>query len=351
MSGPREGVIARHRGEWWPLGMAYLTYRLVGSEQVNGEVEGQVTARAGERRLQDRNRLRSKVAKAAIAVVSNPEVDLHQRIEAVQLGEITQHREVDAVTLYVGDPFEGAASACVLTYEGLVHRGQVGEEGRDERPREQFGNPATFTHDAIEWAFVEALHELGRRFGQQWRYELGDDAWVEVDEVGVAVHHEVADARGKALPQRFALACAGADVGQDISSAYDSRPRGRGFLRCCVDRSVIDHENFVDQTRSCDQLSVGDPHDVAHAADLVFRWNDQRNSRLALDPGQRPRVGSGHVDDSHGVQCRARRRITRLRLSTAACETHGHLIQSGGGFGPVDAAATSDFARCQRPVR
>ena len=71
---------------------------------------------------------------------------------------------------------------------------------------------------------VEPLDEADRGVGEQGREQPGDEGGVEVAEVGVEEHEDVAGGHVQRLPQGLALARARPLPGQDVGRRHHERP-------------------------------------------------------------------------------------------------------------------------------
>src|SRR5690606_21786239 len=124
---------------------------------------------------------------------------------ADRLGDVDEQAEVDAVPPHERQLLEQLPAAAELAGERLYDRGEVGEQGGDDRPGHQLGRPAA-AHLAVAGPLVEPLGEADLRVGQQRAEQADDEAGPDVGDVGVAPQHDVAARDVQRPPQRLTLA-------------------------------------------------------------------------------------------------------------------------------------------------
>jgi hypothetical protein len=94
---------------------------------------------------------------------------------------------------------------------------------------------------------VEALDEADRRVGEQRPEQTGDERGVEVVQVGVDEHDQVAGGGDEAAPHRGALAVGPREVGGErVLVDHDGARLGRE-PRGGVGRPRVDDDDLVDQ--------------------------------------------------------------------------------------------------------
>lgn len=139
----------------------------------------------------------------------------------------------------------------------------MGEQQIDQWSSYQFGDPPTLTCQPMERSVVIGLNEGHIWLGQQGRQQAGDEFGVEVRNIGIAEHNEVPGGHREGLPQGFALAGAGPEMGQDFGGAdYLGSSPGR-HLSSGIARPVVDHDDFVDHRRASGRLDESS-HDHLH---------------------------------------------------------------------------------------
>src|SRR5207247_1632671 len=127
---------------------------------------------------------------------------------------------------------------------------------------------------SIERPLVERLHEADVVVDQQRREQAGDEAGVEVADVGVEEHDELTGSAGEPLPERLALPVTLAGhVRQDVGRREHRRRRSRGNRSAhtrsqCPDR-VGGKAPFVESLR-CRECARTYPAEALHVCEYCF---------------------------------------------------------------------------------
>ncbi len=213
------------------------------------------------------------------------EIDLCHGVESRLGGQVDEQSEIDAVALFEGHLLEERAPTRVLTGKWLDIGRQVGKEQRDQGARHELGDPPALVGAPFDRAVVEPLDEIDAVVQQQGAEQPGDESRLEIADVAVAPHDEVAVAGGERLPQRLTLAGSRSALGQDVVCAQNDS----AGLPCpesgVVGRSVVDDENLVDEGYPLDELTHDGPHHVSHRRAFVASRYANRY-RLATTGGE-----------------------------------------------------------------
>jgi len=165
---------------------------------------------------------------------------------------------------------------------GCTTPAELGKVRVQQGPCDELGHPATASgRDVQQWSVVERLHQLDRLVGQQRTEQPGDEMRLEVGEVGVEVHQDVAAGHRERLPQHLALARPGAARGQDVVAVvYHGPGRGRD-RRGPIHRSRVDHHDLVNQASPGGQLP-NPRHDLPDGRLLVQRGQHHAHNSVGL---------------------------------------------------------------------
>ena len=166
-------------------------------------------------------------------MLAHVEIDLRDRVAPEPFDEVDEQPELHAPTFDERNDFERAAPRRVLTAERLHDVGELGEEQREQRSRDELGDAAAARGRTLERARVVRLdeHRVGLR--EQRSAQPLDVLAAEVAQVGVDPADDVAVARVQRLPHRVALARPGAGLGQHGRLADHPRAgRTRRPRRC-----------------------------------------------------------------------------------------------------------------------
>ena len=288
--------------------------------------------------------LRSAVARTAsacgaelvertVAVLAHTEVDLRDRVEAEALDEVDQQPELDTPPLDERQHLERFAPARVLAAERLHDVGELREEQREQRARDQLGDAAA----AGRRAFVGAVVVAPSRSTTSGRASSGSTqrghvVGREVAEVGVEPADDVAPALVQRLPQHVALARTRHRLRAGSSASATTRaPAAAGDLGGAVDRPVVDHDDLVDTATRSAAACAGRVDDRADRRRLVAgreAHGDENPARL------RTRIG---VRLSSGPDVAPISEPATVRCYSARARAHPERLRDR----PFDAAATS----------
>ena len=117
-------------------------------------------------------------------------------------------RDVDAVPADERQLLEERSASGVLAGERLDDRRELREEQRQRRAGDELGDASAAVVPLAQGPRVEALHEADLRAVQQWAGQSEHVVRVEVVDVGVAPHDDVAVRCEQGLPERLTLAVA-----------------------------------------------------------------------------------------------------------------------------------------------
>ena len=174
-----------------------------------------------------------------MAIVHNLLGQFHDAIARLQDGvtwahtdgasRVDQQGHIDAVADHERQSLQQASASCVLAAQRLGDLGELGEELGQERPSQQFGDPASTATVGLR-SVVVALHEVDLGIEHQRRDQPDHEPGIEVHDVGVDPHHEISLAGVERLPQGLALAVSPAVVDQHRRRVHHLGPGGLGHL-------------------------------------------------------------------------------------------------------------------------
>ncbi len=262
--------------------------------------------------MQDLGGLDRELGQGPVAVVAGPQVDLGQAPDADGGEGVEQQADVDPVALDEGQGLHEGAPGCVLARQGLDHGGQGGVEEREGRAGQELSDPAPAGLAPRLGALVEALHELDVGLGQERAQQTGDERRVEVPQVGVAPHDEVAGAGQHGLPQGLALARFGPELRGDVGRGHDPGPGGGRHLGRGVGGVVVEDEDLVHQRGVADQRLLHRGNDRADGRGLVTGGQAQGDPPAPLRRDQVVGGEAGVVEGAHrSHRCRTVRPTRR----------------------------------------
>ena len=160
-------------------------------------------------------------------MLARAEVDLGHRVASEALDDVDEQPELHTPTLHEREHLERVAPRRVLAAERLHDVGELREQQREQRPRDELGHAAAAGGRAFERTRVARLHEHGVGVDDERLEQPRDRVGSEVAEVGVEPAEEVALARVQRLPQRVALARTGPASGSTSASATTRAPAAR----------------------------------------------------------------------------------------------------------------------------
>ena len=220
---------------------------------------------------------------------ADAEVDLGERAEAAEPQQVDEQPDLHAVAGDERHLLQGRAAAGVLAAQRLDEPGQLRPQRVEQRAGGQLGDPAAAggLHRAVdlERPGVAALHVGDLRVGQQRAEQPGHVVGDVAEQVGVEEDDEVAGGRGQRLPQRLALAGAGAVGGQHVGGGDDvgaGRPGDRGGG---VGGVGVDDQQLVDQRQPAHPALVQVGDQAPDGRRLVPRRQDD------ADPVAAPALG------------------------------------------------------------
>lgn len=196
-------------------------------------------------------------------------IDLRNRFRAEAFHNVDEHCDVDAISLDKGELFKNAAATAVFTRKWLHDFAKIGKAHREKWSRDKFGDASTATNMTIDWTFVKALHESNRGISKEWAKHSGNETRAEVTNVGIAPHDDVALRRVQRLPKCFALAMTAAELGKH-RRCINNRCSGRtSFFGGSIGGMVVDHDDFVDEGPSVNELGANAFDDLAHGGFFI----------------------------------------------------------------------------------
>ena len=246
------------------------------------------------------------------------EIDLRDRVAAEALDDVDEQSELDAPAFDEGQHFECPATRRVLAAERLHDVGELREEQRQQRARDELGDAAAAGRRAFERsARTCAFTNIDVGVGEQRRAQALDVLAAEVAQVGVEPADDVASARVQRLPHRVALAATRSGRREDRRLGHDAwRPPPRATAAVSsVEPSSMTTISSTEREHGRSRARSG------------RRWPPR------CAPVGTPRSPEGHASRSMGSR------------------QYGNLIASSGQRAhperlrdrPVDAAATSSM--------
>ena len=211
---------------------------------------------------QDLRRHRAEVAQGLVPVGAAAEVDLGDRLGAEQAGGVDQGGQLDGVPGGHREPLEQVPADGPLAGQRLHQPAQLGPLQRDQRTRDQLGDPAALERGLAAGVLprgplVEPLHQRDAVVGQQRSEQARDEVGVPVDQVGVHEHDQVAAGDEQRLPHRLALARVAAELGPDLVRAVHDGPGVGGHREGVVGRVGVDDHDLVEQAPSSPSAPTG----------------------------------------------------------------------------------------------
>ncbi len=272
-----------------------------------------------------------------VAVDALAQVDLGEAVGSELLGDVDQQPELDSVAGGETELLEDPAVRRRLARQGLAHPGELREEQLEHRTRHQLGDPPAARGVAVQRPGVEPLHEGHVVGGEQRSEQAGHEGRCRVGHVRIEEGDDVAGGGGQRRGHGLALAAGAAGAG------HHRCPSVAGVLGGVVERAVVEHDHFVDQSVPPvpGQEGLDDrPDHRAHRGSLVTGGDAHRHRRpgpcLGLEHRSRGEVtvviGVWHAHDSSSR--------TALRRPARA-GYHGSHHPERLRDGPVDVAATS----------
>ena len=135
---------------------------------------------------------------------------------------------------------------------------------------------------------------------------------LEVDEVGIAPHDDVAVALVQRAPHRRALAVAVSVLGKHLRGGDHPGTTGDRDSGGVVVRVVVDDEDLVDEANVVDELAPNARDDVADRGLFVARRKADRHRPAGLRVGKGTGIELGVVERPQGIR---ERQSTRDKLA------------------------------------
>ena len=277
--------------------------------------EDALTGQPGGRGELDLGRHPPERLQVVVSVHAHAQVDLGHGVETHAVEHVDEHAQLDAVAGDERDGLEQLAARGELAGERLHEPGQLRPGEVEERAGDELAHPAAAVDvdGAVtdQRPVVEALDEGDAGIVEQRAEQPGDEARLDVTEIGVDRGDEVAGARGEALPQRLALAVRGSEIGHHRVLPDHGRAGGRSDLGGGVLRPGVDDEDLVHETGAVDEGLADDGDDPADRGGLVTGGEHEADppAGLLLDHALRvpsPRCGwcDGRASDGPRGACR-----------------------------------------------
>ncbi len=194
-----------------------------------------------------------ELSQGLVAVVADVEVDLRHALRPTEhVAHVQQHCGLHGVAGRERNAIEELPARSHLAGERLRELGEVGEEGRQERPGGELGDAPALVRALLAVRRGEgppelALHEADLLLADQRAQQPSGEVSGEVARVGVEIDDELARATASARHMASPLPSTGPNSGSSSDSWCTSAPCVGGDLRGPVLRRRIDHEDLVDQ--------------------------------------------------------------------------------------------------------
>ncbi len=150
-----------------------------------------------------------------------------------QIGDIDEQPDLHPVAGFEPQLIKQSATSRGLTSQRLADVSQLGPQQREERSREQLGDPAP-AFAAHAGAIVEALDQLHVGISQQGADDADDEGGIELDQVGITPYDEVPRRHCQRSPKNVALPHRRTKLRQDARRVNNLRagpPRQRSPFR------------------------------------------------------------------------------------------------------------------------
>ena len=213
-------------------------------------------------------------------MVAHVQVDLGDPVEAESTRQVDQQPHVHAVPAHERNRFEHRPAPPVFARQRLDDAAELGEEHRQQRPGDQFGH-APAARSLGLGAVVVPLHEVAVGIREQRAEHASYEAHIEVADVGIAPHDDVAARHVQRLPQHLALAVAAAEIGQHVCGVHHMRAGAARLLRGGVGRVIVDHDDLIDHP-GCEEVLADRRDDRSHGGRLVARRQAHRHRLASL---------------------------------------------------------------------
>jgi hypothetical protein len=165
--------------------------------------------------------------------------------------------------------------------------GQVGEQQGEHRSGDQLGDAPSTPGLAVDGSLVEALHEVDGGVDQDRAEQTGHEPGVEVAQIGIDPHDDVASGRVQRLPQRAALAVPPPVLGEHLGGHHHPGAGGRRHFLGAIGGVVVDHHDLVDEAQALDEPAADGGDDRADGRLLVAGGEAHRHRGRALHRDQR----------------------------------------------------------------
>ncbi len=201
------------------------------------------------------------------------DLDLSEGVHSQQRAHVHDLGELDAVAGDERQLFQQGPPACELTGQRLHQPGELWPVQVEQGARDEFGDPAATAGQQPpgQRPVVGRLDVGHRALGQQRPEQPGDQARVEVLQVGVDEDHDVPGRGVQGLPQSLALARDPPVAGEDSLLGEHRGARGGRLGGGRVDRPRIDDNDLVDEGDRDHEIATDRRDDRADGGRLVQR--------------------------------------------------------------------------------
>ncbi|CAB4799153.1 unannotated protein [freshwater metagenome] len=111
------------------------------------------------------------------------------------VGDVNQHRNVDAIAFDEGELLEHRATSAVFTGERLHNATEFGETHREKWSCNKFSDSTAAAYVTVNRSLVETFDKTDRRIGKKRSEKSRDKPSTEITHVGIAPHDNVAGRR------------------------------------------------------------------------------------------------------------------------------------------------------------
>src|SRR5271165_3019219 len=234
------------RDERQPRGVAVTV-----GEELGEPDPGVIDAAARQQRGDDLPAHSTQLGQRPVAVGTYTEVDLRDRVQAEPVIGVDEQADLHAVARRERHRHQQLTGRGVFAAQGLEDAAQPGPQRRQQRPRDQLGDPTAavgvLAAADLQRPTVKALDKVDAVDRQQRADQPWHEHRVGVDQVGVDEQDDVAAGGGERPPQHLTLAGMRGQLGQRLLPADNAGPGGDGADLRLVGGAGVKHDQFVDQ--------------------------------------------------------------------------------------------------------